>query len=145
MIGDHADAPAFALAREGYDVWLGNSRGNKYSEKHLNPNISREKYWDFTFEEMGIYDLPASFEYVLNYTKQEKLAYIGFSSGTTQMFYALAVNETYFKDKVSVFIALGPVTSLKYVRTLVARLIVLSGYYISYDNILAKLGIYESF
>lgn len=66
MIGEHHDAPAFALSREGYDVWLGNSRGNKYSEKHLNPKISGEKYWDFTFEEMGTYDLPASFEYVLN-------------------------------------------------------------------------------
>lgn len=61
------------------------------------------------------------------------------------MFYALTVNETYFKEKVSVFIALGPVTSLKNVETLVARLIVLSGYYISYDDILVNLGFYESF
>lgn len=61
------------------------------------------------------------------------------------MFYALTVNETYFKEKVSVFIALGPVTSLKNVETLVARLIVLSGFYISYDDILVNLGFYESF
>ena len=59
-------APAFVAARKGYDVWLGNSRGNRYSEKHvsLDPFWDRKKFWDFDWTEMGLYDLPASFDYI---------------------------------------------------------------------------------
>lgn len=42
-------APAMVLADGGYDVWLGNSRGNKYSNTHSNPFIQQSDYWDFSF------------------------------------------------------------------------------------------------
>lgn len=40
---------AYVLADHGYDVWLGNARGNVYSRKHVSfdPDNDRE-YWDFS-------------------------------------------------------------------------------------------------
>ena len=47
---NYADvAPAFVAARAGYDVWLGNSRGNTFSEANVNldPKKDEKKFWDF--------------------------------------------------------------------------------------------------
>lgn len=63
VVTDHDSmAPAFKLAEAGYDVWLGNQRGSKYSRRHetLDPDSKDDlKYWDFSFVEMGEYDAPA--------------------------------------------------------------------------------------
>jgi pimeloyl-ACP methyl ester carboxylesterase len=107
-------APAFQLVREGYDVWLGNQRGTKYSLGHETLDISSEAYWAFSFTEMGKYDAPAFIEYALSYTGQDKATFIGHSQGSTQMFYALSAHPEYWENKLNLFIALAPVTSMKY-------------------------------
>ena len=64
-IVNYADvAPAFVAARAGYDVWLGNSRGNTYSIGHTTLNTNKSEYWDFSWYEMGIYDIPAVFDHI---------------------------------------------------------------------------------
>jgi len=34
IINEETKALAFVLANRGYDVWLGNNRGNKHSKRH---------------------------------------------------------------------------------------------------------------
>ncbi|XP_047996241.1 lipase 1-like [Leguminivora glycinivorella] len=119
-LGDSADSYvlrghkslAVTLANAGYDVWLGNNRGNKYSRRHSNLNPDKDnKFWQFSFHEIGIYDLPAMIDFVLGKTKSDKVDVIAHSQGTTA-FFALLATKTVYNDKINVLAALGPVAFL---------------------------------
>lgn len=81
---------ATVLADEGYDVWIPNNRGNTFSRNHTTLNPDKSKFWDFDYEDMALYDVPANLEYVAKATGVEKFPYIGHSQGTVQMFVALS-------------------------------------------------------
>ena len=61
---------------------------------------------------MGKYDDPAQVEKALSISGRKTATYIGHSQGTSQMFYALSDDPTYWKKKVNLFVALAPVTML---------------------------------
>ena len=44
------------LTDVGYEVWLTNSRGNRYSYEHEVYTTRDKEYWAFSFHEMGVYD-----------------------------------------------------------------------------------------
>ncbi|GMP66692.1 hypothetical protein CsSME_00026949 [Camellia sinensis var. sinensis] len=71
----------FILADEGFDVWLSSTRGTKYSSGHTSLSPSDSAYWDWSWDELAAYDLPASFQYVHDQTRQN-LHYVGHSLGT---------------------------------------------------------------
>ena len=86
MAKDKRTLQGYILADAGYDVWLGNYRGNTYSRNHtfLNPDaLFNHKFWDFTWDEMAKYDIPSMVEKVLEVTGEEEIFYAGHSMGTT--------------------------------------------------------------
>ena len=80
---DADKANALTLARAGYDVWLGNNRGNKYSNQHVTLNPKHKAYWDYYQQDMAENDLPTFIDHILATTGLEQISYIGHSEGTT--------------------------------------------------------------
>ncbi|KAJ6647530.1 Lipase 3, partial [Pseudolycoriella hygida] len=100
-------ALAYALSEAGYDVWLGNARGTKFSRKHASITANDDEYWEFSWHEIGIYDLPAFIDAVLAKTGQKSLHLIAHSQGTTSFFVMLSVRPEY-NEKIRMFHGMSP-------------------------------------
>ncbi|KAF1960923.1 alpha/beta-hydrolase [Byssothecium circinans] len=100
----------FELVERGYDVWLGNNRGNKYSKKSINHAPTSNAFWNFSMDQFAFHDIPDSIDYILSTTHHQSLSYVGFSQGTAQAFATLSIHPT-LNDKIDVFIALAPAMS----------------------------------
>ncbi|XP_062959325.1 lipase member J isoform X2 [Cynocephalus volans] len=106
----------FILADAGYDVWMGNSRGNTWSRKHLYLETNSKEYWAFSFDEMAKYDLPASIDFIVKQTGQEEIFYVGHSQGTTIAFITFSTIPK-IAERIKIFFALAPVFSIKYSKS----------------------------
>ncbi|XP_032583180.1 lipase 1 [Drosophila sechellia] len=105
----------FLLSDLGYDVWLLNTRGNRYSRKHKRYHRYQPQFWDFSFHELGMYDLPAAIDYVLARSKDfEQIHYVGHSQGTTSFFVMGSEKPAYMK-KIKLMQALAPVVFWDYI------------------------------
>lgn len=64
VVGTPEQGLAFLVANAGYDVWLGNGRGSTYARAHTTLKTSDNAFWDFSWHEMGLEDLPALVDYI---------------------------------------------------------------------------------
>lgn len=121
-LGPH-DALSFRLADAGYDVWLGNARGSKYSRHHVTYSPEDVQFWNFSFHEIGFFDIPAMIDHALEKSNKAKLTYIGHSQGTTAYFVMSSLRPEYNK-KVNVMISLATIAWTGNIISPFVRLIV---------------------
>ena len=101
----------FALADAGYDVWLGNLRGNRYSKSHAALSSKSPKFWAWSWDEMASLDIPAMVKYISSNTSS-RITLVGYSQGATVGLAAVATNPDLMVS-VNAIVALAPITSLK--------------------------------
>ncbi|XP_034239874.1 lipase 3-like [Thrips palmi] len=100
----------------GFDVWLGNGRGSMESRRHEDRHADDPGFWDFTWHEIGVLDLPSCIDHVLAATNQSALHYVGHSQGTTT-FFVMGSERPEYMAKVKAFVGLAPVAFVRDIRS----------------------------
>jgi len=112
LLAGPSKALAYLLSDHGYDVWMANTRGNKYSNSHRNLSYFSDDYWRFSWNEIGHYDLPAMIDYMLQKTNQKSCFFIGHSQGATA-FLVLLSTRPKFNQKIIQAHLLAPEAIMK--------------------------------
>lgn len=133
---------AYMLSDAGYDVWLGNHRGNTHSRAHQYLSPNKREFWDYSWHEVGQVDLPAMINYALEKTGKTKLHYVGHSQGTTA-FFVMGSLRPDMMPKIITMHALAPVGFMSNCKSPFVRAI--APFANAADWISSMLGIHEFF
>ncbi|XP_022928314.1 triacylglycerol lipase 2-like [Cucurbita moschata] len=104
------------LADKGYDVWIANTRGTRFSRHHTSLDPSSPAFWDWSWDELVTYDLPAVFDHVSQETGH-KIHYIGHSLGTLILIASLA--EGKLVEQLQSVAFLSPIAYLSHMTTVI--------------------------
>ncbi|KAK5643259.1 hypothetical protein RI129_007104 [Pyrocoelia pectoralis] len=129
----------YILADAGYDVWMPNVRGTRYSRKHvtLDPDSDAKKFWSFTWHDIGVDDVPSMIDYVIDAVKQEQIFYIGHSQGTT-VFYVMCSERPEYNKKIRAMFSFAPVAYMKHMTSPLMRIIAMADWIVGVSAILFK-------
>ncbi|XP_020278819.1 lipase 3-like isoform X2 [Pseudomyrmex gracilis] len=125
-------ALAYLLCDNGFDVWLTNCRGNTYSKHHKFYSRKDKEFWNFSFHDIGCYDLPATIDYILEKTGHSKLYFIGHSQGAAS-FYIMGSEKPEYIAKIKGMISLAPAAFVGNQKSLLLK-------YISYWRNILEWG-----
>ncbi|KAL4588627.1 hypothetical protein LXL04_001519 [Taraxacum kok-saghyz] len=126
----------FILADRGFDVWVGNVRGTKWSHGHQSLSEGDKEFWDWSWEEMALYDLETMLSYI-NSKTSSKVFVVGHSQGTIMSL--AAFTEPNVVNMVEAAALLSPISYLDHITSK----FVLNLVHMYLDEALGLLGMHQ--
>ena len=122
---DAKSSMGYYMAEQGFDVWLGTSRGYEWARGHTNPKMSRGDYFNYSWAECGLFDIPAFYQKIQDDygNPEQKIIYMAHSRGTTQFFVSLLDPTTteYITKYTERFYAFAPIVYLTHIGNAAAK------------------------
>ncbi|XP_021753416.1 triacylglycerol lipase 1-like isoform X1 [Chenopodium quinoa] len=112
FLNSKEESLGFILADRGFDVWVGNVRGTRWSHGHVSLSERSKAYWDWSWEELALFDLAEMIEYVYQETSS-KIFLVGHSQGTIMSLTAFTQPD--IVKKVEAAALLSPISYLEHV------------------------------
>ncbi|KAI3413113.1 Lipase [Psidium guajava] len=126
----------FILADHGFDVWVGNVRGTRWSHGHVSLSEKDKNFWDWSWEDLALYDLAEMIHHISSITSS-KLFLVGHSQGTIMSLAALTQPD--IAEMVEAAALLCPISYLGHVSApLVLRMVSMH-----LDQMVVALGIHQ--
>ncbi|XP_058227764.1 triacylglycerol lipase 2 isoform X1 [Rhododendron vialii] len=114
LLNSPDESLAFILANNGFDVWISNIRGTRFSRRHATLNANDPEFWNWTWDDLVMHDLPSVIDFVFKQTGQ-KINYVGHSMGT--LIALASFSEGKQVDKVKSAALLSPIAYLSHMTT----------------------------
>ncbi|XP_052194992.1 triacylglycerol lipase 2 [Diospyros lotus] len=114
LLNSPDESLGFILADSGFDVWIANTRGTRFSRRHATLDPTNPDFWNWTWDDLVASDLPAVLDFVFKRTGQ-KIHYVGHSLGT--LIALASFSERKQVDKVKSAALLSPIAYLSHMTT----------------------------
>uniref|UniRef100_A0A5B7C7H5 Lipase n=1 Tax=Davidia involucrata TaxID=16924 RepID=A0A5B7C7H5_DAVIN len=126
----------FILADHGFDVWVGNVRGTRWSHGHISLSEKDKEFWDWSWEELALFDLAEMIHHV-NLITNSKIFVVGHSQGTIMSLAALTQ-----PDIVKMVEAAALLCPISYLEHVSARFVLrIVGMHL--DKVIVAMGIHQ--
>ncbi|KAE8008039.1 hypothetical protein FH972_004588 [Carpinus fangiana] len=102
----------FILADNGFDVWVGNVRGTRWSHGHICLSEKDKEFWDWSWQELALYDLTDMICYINSITNT-KIFVVGHSQGTIMSLAAFTQPDVV--EMVEAAALLSPISYLEHI------------------------------
>ncbi|MQL78218.1 hypothetical protein Taro_010656 [Colocasia esculenta] len=126
----------FILADQGFDVWVGNVRGTRWSLGHTSLSENKRAFWDWSWQDLAENDLRDMINYVYSITNS-KVFFVGHSQGTIMGLAALTIPD--IAEMIEAAALLCPISYLDHI----SAPLVLRAVKMHLDQVLLTMGIHQ--